>query len=68
MDSFRHAAQYIWTGKGKLGDESERPWEGMWKFWPDIADSMDDSTDGKGCRSDISGGGGVKALFNGDAV
>jgi hypothetical protein len=33
-----------------------------------MADSMDDSTEGKGWRSDISGGGGVKALFKGDAV
>jgi hypothetical protein len=29
---------------------------------------MEDSTEGNGCRSDISGGGGVMALFNGDAV
>jgi hypothetical protein len=40
----------------------------MWKFWPDIADSIEDSTEGNGCRSDMSGGGGVRALFNGDAV
>jgi hypothetical protein len=68
MDNFRHAAQYICTGKRELGEESDRPWEGIWKVWPDMADSMDDSTEGKGWRSDISGGGGVKALFNGDAV
>ena len=29
---------------------------------------MEDSTEGKGCRSDMSGGGGVRALFKGDAV
>lgn len=40
----------------------------MWKFWPEMVDSMDDSTEGKGCSSDISAGGGVSALFSGDAV
>lgn len=51
-----------------MGDESERPWDGIWKFWPDTADSMEDSTEGKGCRSDMSGGGGVKVFCSGDAV
>jgi len=40
----------------------------MWKLVPDVADSIDDSTDGKGCRSDNSGGGGVNAFCSGDAV
>jgi hypothetical protein len=38
----------------------------MWKVTPDAADSRDDSTEGNGCRSDISCGGGVSALCNGD--
>lgn len=29
---------------------------------------MDDSTEGKGCSSDMSGGGGVKVFCSGDAV
>jgi hypothetical protein len=33
-----------------------------------MADSMDDSTEGKGCNSDISAGGGVKEFTSGDAV
>jgi hypothetical protein len=51
-----------------VGDESERPWEAMWKFWPEMADSMEDSTEGKGCSSDMSAGGGVSALLSGEAV
>jgi hypothetical protein len=33
-----------------------------------MADSMEDSTEGNGCNSDMSGGGGVKAFCNGEAV
>lgn len=33
-----------------------------------MADSMDDSTEGKGCRSDMSAGGGVSVFCSGDAV
>lgn len=52
-----------------MGEESERrACDGMWKFCPDTADSMDDSTDGKGCISDMSGGGGVSVFCSGDAV
>jgi hypothetical protein len=40
----------------------------MWKAWPDMADSMEDSTEGNGCRSDMSGGGGVSVFCNGEAV
>ena len=40
----------------------------MWKFCPEMADSIDDSTEGKGCNSDISAGGGVKEFTSGDAV
>jgi hypothetical protein len=40
----------------------------MWKCWPDMADSIEDSTEGKGCSSDMSGGGGVSACCNGEAV
>jgi hypothetical protein len=39
----------------------------MWKLEPEVADSIDDSTEGKGCRSDISGGGGVNVCCSGDA-
>ena len=51
-----------------MGEESDRPWEGIWKFDPEVADSIDDSTEGNGCNSDRSGGGGVSACCNGDAV
>jgi hypothetical protein len=40
----------------------------MWKFWPDSVDSIEDSTDGNGWRSDMSGGGGVSVFCKGDAV
>ena len=45
--------------------------EPIWKFWPEVLEielSMEDSTEGKGWRSDISGGGGVRACWRGEAV
>jgi hypothetical protein len=40
----------------------------MWKLAAEAVDSIEDSTEGKGCSSDISGGGGVKAWCSGDAA
>ena len=40
----------------------------MWKFCPDVEDSIEDSTEGKGWSSDSSGGGGVNVFCKGDAV
>lgn len=40
----------------------------MWKLAADAADSMEDSTEGKGCNSDNSGGGGVSACCSGEAA
>ena len=47
------------------------PEAGMWKFCPDPALSIDDSTDGNGSGSfgpSGSGGGGVKAFCSGEAL
>ena len=52
----------------KVGEESERPCDVIWKLEPVPVDSMDDSTDGNGGISDMSGGGGVSVFCKGDAV
>jgi hypothetical protein len=54
-------------------DEAEvwSPDAGIWKFCPDPALSIEDSTDGKGSGSfgpSGSGGGGVRAFCSGEAV
>lgn len=41
--------------------EFERPDEGMWKLWPEVADDWVDSIEGKGSKPRSSGGGGVRA-------
>lgn len=40
----------------------------MWKLAADAADSIEDSTEGNGCSSDNSGGGGVSACCRGEAA
>lgn len=60
---------------GLLSDAEESAWcEGiMWKFEPDWVESIElgSSTEGKGWRSrvvDVSGGGGVRVCWRGEAV